>query len=180
MSTYYKTEKQLSRDLVLELLTYCPNSGVFVWNNRMGANVNKGDIAGGVNSLGYRRIRLNGKYYSAHRLAFLIAEGSFPNGHVDHINQNRSDNRLENLRVVSVSGNGKNRSLGSNNTSGIIGVTFDKKVSKWKARVTHEKKRILIGYYDKLDEAKEAILLARDMYGYHENHGKPKQWSAAQ
>jgi hypothetical protein len=77
-----------------ELLSYDPKTGMFTWRIRSARRVHIGDVAGGVNGRGYLTIRVDGRQYLAHRLAFLHMTGSWPKKeHIDHINMDRADNR---------------------------------------------------------------------------------------
>ena len=106
-----------------------------------------------------------------HRLAWLYMTGEFPNGQIDHINHVRNDNRWCNLRVVNNQENHKNRPKQKNNKTGIVGVAFNKRTSKYIAYITVNKKRVSLGYFDDLEKAKETRLNANVKYGYSSNHG---------
>jgi hypothetical protein len=82
---------------------------------------------------GYRKIRINGRSYLAHRLAWLYMTGEWPQNVIDHASGQRSDNRWENLRAASPLLNSHNRKRPSNNTSGFKGVTFYKAGNIWRA-----------------------------------------------
>ena len=83
---------------------------------------------------------------------------------VDHINHNTKDNRKSNLRVVTRSQNNMNRSLQSNNTSGVTGVCFDKRLGKWSARITVNKQTINLGLFVDFNEAVDARKCAEIKY----------------
>lgn len=118
-----------------QLLTYHPTTGEFTWNvpcKTAGIVINS--IAGNINKdTGYIIIAVHRKPYKAHNLAWLYTTGSLPEYPltVDHINRVRHDNRLTNLRLATASQQQLNRSVGINNTSGVIGVC--KKGNKWQA-----------------------------------------------
>jgi hypothetical protein len=110
-----------------------------------------GDAAGCVNGTGYRRIGIGGRYYTEHALVFLMFHGHVPK-EIDHINGNRADNRIENLRSVTRSQNQYNKRQ-QRNASGYRGVTWHKKTGKWAVRVGLNNKNKSLGYYDDLELA---------------------------
>lgn len=142
----------LTAERVRELLDYDQNTGVFVWRVSRGGSAKAGTAAGTKDSHGHVQIRVDGVLHMAHRLAFLHATGCMPS-EVDHINRERSDNRLANLRPVSRSQNGHNRNTGVNNTSGAIGVSFVKHINKWQAYINVGGKRKNLGYFFDFDDA---------------------------
>ena len=118
----------------------------------------KGKRAGSIDkSNGYRRIHLGGKVLYEHRLIWELLNGEVPNV-IDHINQDRTDNRIENLRNCCQMINQSNRTgeADKDNTSGCRGVSWNKRKQKWEAYIALFKKRIRIGYYEDLDEAIKA------------------------
>ena len=117
---------KLTQKRLKELLYYNLDTGIFT--NRIDrSNVKVGDIAGYINSKGYRCIRVDCKIYRASRLAWLYMKGYFPEHEVDHEDRVRHNDRWKNLRHLTHSCNLKNRGVNSNNTSGITGVNWDKR-----------------------------------------------------
>lgn len=120
---------------------------------------------------GYRRGHVFGVMHPAHRVIFAMAHGEWPEDQIDHINGDRSDNRIENLRAVSHAENQRNRQRPSTNTSGVVGVTLVER-DRWQAQITHEGRLIFLGYFSDFSEACSARTAADEKYGYHKNHGR--------
>ena len=157
----------LNQKTLKKYLNYDPETGVFKRKINSG-KAKIGDVAGGINGSGYICIRINSVKYRAHRLAWLYVHGKFPDNQIDHINRIKTDNRIENLRDVTQSVNAKNRDLPSNNTSGHIGVKWNKKQQAWKVAVCQ-------GHYGRFKCKLDAVAKAKEVYkelGYHENHGR--------
>lgn len=102
-------------------LSYDRETGGFFWRKRSGSQC-AGNKAGTVSADGYVKIKITGKMFMAHRLAWLFTYGDWPRGEIDHINGDRADNRISNLRDVSRSANQRNAKRRRDNTSGITGV----------------------------------------------------------
>jgi hypothetical protein len=131
-----------------EILHYTPDTGVFVW--RVGCRA--GDVAGCPNSHGYRRILINGRSYKEHRLAWLYTEDEWPNGDIDHINGDKSDNRRCNIRLATRSQNIANvRAISS-----VKGVSWDKRKCKWQAQIKINGRNVYLGYFGNPQEAAAA------------------------
>ncbi|UOF81797.1 endonuclease [Caudoviricetes sp.] len=149
-----------------DALTYDSTTGEFRWTIWRGANAKAGSIAGGTDSKGHRQIRFEMKLYGAHRLAWVMTHGRWPDQELDHINRDRSDNRLLNLRECSHAENSKNRSIYSSNTSGIPGVSWYPKLNKWVAWITSDGKRKHLGYFANIGDAAAARQSAEaEIYG---------------
>ena len=159
----------LTQARLKEKLDYDPVTGIFRWKDgkRFG-----GKVAGWQEKHGYTRISLDRKTYYAHRLAHLYMNGAFPNGEVDHENQNRGDNRWSNIsKWGTKSENKRNNSLRSNNTSGFNGVSWNKTLNKWEARITADGQKMRLGGFDSYTDACDARVVANIKYGFHPNHG---------
>ena len=151
----------LTQKYVKELFEY--QDGELIWKSNRGKNQTKGKIAGSEKSHNYKRIRFNGRTHYAHRLIFLYHHGYLPNM-IDHINGNKFDNRIENLRECNKSTNAINSCVSSRNTSGVKGVYFDKAISKWCATLTINGKNKFIGNFDDIELAELVVKEAREKY----------------
>lgn len=141
-------KRELTRDRLMELLQYDPDTGVFTWaQKRRGVNINS--EAGCVHKIhGYRSIEIDGKEYKCHRLAWLYMAGVWPVDRVDHINSDRADNRFCNLREATHSQNMMNRGRLPQNKSGLKGVYFNKQSGKWRSEGECGGKRTYLGSFD--------------------------------
>ena len=136
-------------------------------------NALEGVEAGWLNVNGYREVQIHFKTYKLHRVVWSMLIGEIPDGlMIDHINHNRSDNRLSNLRLVGSVDNAKNKSKYINNGSGVNGVHWHKKNYRWVARIQVSGKRIALGCFVEFHEAVNARKNAEVLYGFHENHGE--------
>jgi hypothetical protein len=115
----------------------------------------KSNKVGGLDSHGYLGIGIQGKIYKAHQLAWLYHFGSHPKGQIDHINCNRQDNRIENLRNVNATINALNRS----SAKGVY-----KHFNKYRARIKINGKHLHLGLFDSEDQAKQVYLNAKKQY----------------
>lgn len=147
------------------LFRYDPETG-FLFNKRTGLK------AGYVNDRGYRLIEHNGTNYKAHRIAWTIYHGMPPTGQIDHINQEKDDNRIINLRDVDALTNRRNLKMHKSNTSGVTGVCFHKSKNKWRAKIKVKSKEIWLGDFDDFKKAVDVRHIAEIIYGFHENHGR--------
>jgi hypothetical protein len=164
--------RDLTVDLLKHLFDYDKETGNLIWKVKSSARVKIGDIAGSIQNAGYLAVRINSKSYLAHRLIFLMHKGYLPRT-LDHINGDRLDNRIENLRAVTASQNQHNRKINSNSTSGYKGVSYYKQTNKWCAKIRLENKRIHLGYYKTPEEADAVVRKAREeLHGGFANHGE--------
>lgn len=149
------------------------DTGSLLWKTsgtgrRHGAGAPAGTIFRGRVRVGIRKV-----YYALSRLTWMYVKGEDP-GRVmlDHKDGNPLNNRIENLRIASRETNLHNSKRRTDNTSGVKGVSFHIQHQKWQARVALNGTRYLLGYFDTLEEAAEAIRVARvEMHGEFANHG---------
>lgn len=156
---------------IREYLRY--EDGKLYWTKKPCSKVIEGDEAGCLcNSTGYIVIGFKGKLYRAHRVVWFLVKGQQPSETLDHINNKKSDNRIENIRAVTTAQNTQNSSLSIKNSSGVKGVYWHKSTNKWMARIATEGKTKFIGRFTDLSEAEKAIKDARKiLHGEYANHG---------
>lgn len=121
---------------------------------------------------GYLHGSLLNQKLLAHRAVWCLATGRWPNATIDHINGNRTDNRISNLRDVDHVQNCRNQPLSRGNTSGFTGVSFDANRNKYAAHITVGGRTLHLGRYDTLAEARIARQQANTKYEFHANHGR--------
>jgi len=155
------------KDVVFGKLNYDKETGIFTWVKNGTRGVKAGDIAGSKTKDGYIMLSVGGKKILAHRVAWLFAYGEFAQGNLDHINRNKSDNRIANLRLANASENAQNRLKNSKNTSGYKGVTWHKRDEKWQAAITVKGKVLHLGYYANVEDAYASYVEASKKYQTH-------------
>lgn len=146
-------------------LEYNQDTGLFTWINKTNSRSNKiklGSDAGWLEN-GYILIGILKYKIQAHKLVWLYIHGYIPK-EIDHINMNRSDNRLSNLREVTHQQNCYNFPLFKNNTSGYKGVSFIKKLNKFRAYIVKDNKQICIGLFKTAIDASNAYNEAKRIY----------------
>lgn len=155
MATQILTQARLK-----ELLRYDPDTGVFTYACAR-PKVRVGAVAGHTHrGHGYRQIKLDGKPYLAHRLAWLYVYGDWPPELLDHIDLDRTNNRIANLRLSDRFLNRQNTRAPANCTSGVKGVNWNKTLGKWHARIAYGNHRHHVGWFATLEDAKQARLQA--------------------
>ena len=131
-----------------------------------------GKEAGSIKDTGYRALRVRGLYIATHRAIYQMVHGALEDGlDIDHIDGDRLNNKIENLRTVTRGENGKNKRLPRTNSSGIIGVNWSKPHSKWKAVIKHNQHIYYLGLYTSKEEAAKVRMEAAIRFGFHPNHG---------
>ncbi len=118
-----------------EVLSYDPESGAFRWIGRVNNRMPENAIAGTMMNSGYVRIKVSGRYVVAHQLAWLYVTGEWPTSNIDHVNGDRADNRIANLRLATRHENARNRKRHKNNSLGLKGVSLDKETGRFKASI---------------------------------------------
>lgn len=155
----------LTQAYVKELLNYHSGTGIFTRLPRRGKGnslAREGKPTGSRDTRGYVHVAVDGVAYYAHRLAWLYVTGSWPKVVIDHKDGNRSNNAFSNLRAGSHSDNAHNtRTPRKSNTSGYLGVTWDKSRGKWQAAICVKRKSIALGRFDTPEEAHAAYVAAK-------------------
>ena len=136
-------------------------TGVLRWRVGPTSRVKAGSVAGGNNQDGYPVVTVNRKKIKAHRIVFAIVNGYFPE-QVDHINGVRDDNRPANLRAATQLQNNQNRRTREDSSSGIKGVCWNSRASKWEARVRANGKNNYLGLFYDVVEAKKVVCAFRE------------------
>ena len=144
---------------IKDILSYNRETGIFTWIQPTYRRGKPGDIAGCINSSGYWRIPYMGRYYMAHRLAWFFEYGEWPEGPLDHINRDRLDNRISNLRKATTADNVRNAKNKGART-GVKGVV--KNGNRFYGRVHFNYKSCNAGSYGTLEEAESAVKKLRE------------------
>jgi len=166
-------------EFVREILDYNPSTGVLTWKVRdhkwsHATHFNSrfaGKRVGSIEKTGYLRCRINNVGFLAHRIAYLHYYGVWPD-QVDHINHNKTDNRISNMRDVNASHNHRNKLLRSDRFGSVIGVRRDRLGKKWRAAITVNREYKSLGTFDDFNSAVLARKNAEQLYNFHPNHGR--------
>lgn len=113
---------------------------------------------------GYGQVSIDGKKYKTHRLIWLMVHGSFPEHEIDHIDRDKMNNRIRNLRSVTAAENKHNTGLRRNNSSGYLGVSYHRQTNNYRAQIHVKGKSITLGYFDTAEEAFLTYQLAKIQY----------------
>jgi hypothetical protein len=157
--------EKISHDELLRILRYEKDTGLFFWNAPR-PKIRVGQQAGYLHHKGYVNLEINGKHYAAHRLAWFYCTGKWPTDQVDHINCDKSDNRIDNLREAANGQNQTNTQI--RNKLGCKGVIYRKSLKQkpFIAKIRHSKKDIHIGCFATLEEAADAYKdFAKKLHG---------------
>lgn len=161
-----------SAEYIRDCLEYDPETGVLRWKHRSthGPQWNAkyvGREAGSVyESNGYLAVTVDYRRYLAHRIAWVITHGEWPDKEIDHKDGNKLNNAIGNLRMSGQSKNCANQGIRSTNTSGFKGVTFDKRRNAWRAQIKKNYRTIIIGRFK--DPVRAALAYneaAKELFG---------------
>lgn len=172
-----------SQELLRQLLRYEPETGKLFWLYRKdgcaderarkiwNARYSGLEAFTYVSPNGYHQGQIHNRPYQAHRVIWAMIYGDCGDLDIDHINHNRSDNRITNLRAVSRMDNSRNKSLEPPNTSGVMGIGWCKRTGQWQARIMVKRRTIHLGRHKRFEDAVAARKEAEALYGFHPNHG---------
>lgn len=174
-----------SPDLVRKLLRYDENTGKLFWLVRdessiplqLARNSWNTKYAGkeaftAITTTGYYYGNIEAQKYPTHRVAWCLYYGKWPEHCIDHINGDKLDNRIVNLRDVPQVTNNRNSRRPSHNKSGVVGVFYDKANRQWQAQISLNNHTHFIGRFDDLADAAAARKAAEAKHGFHANHGR--------
>lgn len=179
-------EQKLTHEYIREILDYDEKTGNLIWkkhswSTRIGKFAGTIQTSNYCHSNGKKYIRsepqkkivvvINNISYKIHRIIYFWYYGIWPE-YIDHINGNSLDNRIENLRSVTSSENSMNRKISNRNTSGVVGVYFNKRDNIWFASGKINRKTFHIGCFVEKSDAISARKQWEKDNGFHENHGK--------
>lgn len=159
----------LTQARLKEVLKYSRNTGQFTWRRTRGPKAPAGTLAGTPHKRGYVALMVDQRLYLAHRLAWLYVHGCWPTDTIDHINGVKNDNRIKNLRDVSMQTNLHNQHAAyKSNKTGLRGVSFEGRSNKWYARIRVASKSVMLGYFATAGEAHAAYIAAKQIH-HHMN-----------
>lgn len=148
----------INQSILKEIIEYNPETG-FMRNKR--SNKPTGNSS---DSSGYKMIGILGKVYRVHRIAWMLVHGDDMPDYIDHINGDKTDDRISNLRPATNSQNMCNTGKRADNTSGYKGVCFHNQRKKWMARINLNNKQVSLGLYSTREQASSAYKLAAYMF----------------
>ena len=190
------TRADITPELCRQLLRYEPETGKLFWKARSAQAFKPcRNRWGGITSAETNALAWNKKYagteaftcvsqngyltgrimdvgFLAHRVCWAIHYGEWPNDCLDHIDGNKRNNRIGNLRDADHQINGANTKKPADNTSGIIGISWCHQTNKWTASIMVGQRSIWLGRHGSIEAAKAARLAAEKRYGFHPNHGR--------
>lgn len=174
-----------SPDVLRQLLAYDPDTGKLAWLERpahffpaardaiaWNAKFSGKTALISLSPKGYRQGRIFNISFLAHRVIYAIHHGEWPSDQIDHINGDKLDNRIDNLRSVSRKENMRNLPMPRSNTSGVMGVGWSKQYKNWEAQIKVDRRRVYLGRFAKFEDAVAARKAAEVEFGYHDNHGR--------
>lgn len=149
---------------VQRLFDYDEKTGKLKRKVSVSSNARYGDYVGWLNSDGYLNVRIDRRMYKVHQIIWLYVHGSWPVGVIDHINQNKTDSRISNLRDTTIQINNINRVTRKDNKTGIPGVTWRARDSVFYAACKRDGKQNYLGSFKTIDDAAAAVAKFKKSY----------------
>lgn len=176
-----KSKDKISIEEFYKYVSYDAETGDFtrinIYNDDVRRIDNIGKIIGNPSSNGYLEITVGHSKFSAHKLAWYFIYGEVPSENIDHIDGNKQNNKISNLRLRSPLENMRNRGINKNNSTGYNGVYLSSN-GKYRARIKIEGKLIGLGTFVNFEDAVKARKEANEFYGFDENHGERESWTS--
>lgn len=172
-----RTQRKLNAEEVRGLLDLNYETGELRWTAAASLGRLTGRVAGCVSNNGYRHIKIGKRMYLAHRLIWLIVHGEWPDGQIDHIDGDRLNNAVDNLRVATAAQNLQNISVtGRKTVSGLAGACFrpggTRRRDRWESRIRVNGVLRYLGSFTSPEDAHAAYLSAKaSFHPYFSRHG---------
>lgn len=159
---------EIDKAYLKEFIRYNRDSGEFIWAKPPNNAIKVGAVAGSVNPRGYIELKIKNVSYKGHRVAWFIEFGVMPTSGIDHINGNKLDNRISNLRFANDSQNQQNlRGPTKRNSTGFLGVSFNKRVKKYQSMIRANGVNHWLGYFNTAEDAATKYLSRkRELHSY--------------
>jgi hypothetical protein len=151
---------ELTAERLRALFHYNSENGHFTRRQRTATRTKLNERAGSTTPRGYRMLKIDRRSYQEHRLAWLYVYGQWPQGELDHADNDRSNNAIANIRPASRKENCFNQGKRQHNTSGYKGVSWHAGIRKWRARIAVESGRRHLGFFASVEDAARAYELA--------------------
>jgi hypothetical protein len=171
MSKASDMERRLTQQDLLDLFRYDEETGKLFWQKSINPRGPVGREVGSYNGTGYKHTQIYGTRLLVHRIVWCMNTGGWPEHNIDHINGIRDDNRMPNLRDVTVTRNRRNVRLLDTNTSGHVGVIWIAPRGKWRAQITLGDQFKCLGEFASVEDAIAARQAASVQHGFSERHG---------
>jgi hypothetical protein len=160
----------MTKEMLNDVFEYY--DGKLFWKKKTAPCIRIGDRVGTLRESGYRVLTLYKKYHMEHRVIWMFHYGDIPKGYeIDHIDEVKDNNKIENLRLATPSENQYNVSATKHSKTGLKGAAFHKRDKKWFASIRHNGKRIYLGYYNSPEQAHQAYKKAAiELHGEFANY----------
>lgn len=155
------TARILTQDRLAELFSYNPDTGSVTRKITVGRRGPAGKVVGCLTNKGYLSVRIDGNFYLLHRVIFMIAHGRMPIAQIDHINGNKIDNRICNLREANELQNSQNVKAHADSSSGLLGVSWHEGHGKWRASIGIDGSHKHLGYFTSKEAGHQAYKSAK-------------------